>query len=102
MQRAAGDQGQRWLTLTDEAGKRRIDDPRDWVRREIVEALNHGLRVIPVLLDGVELPTEDDLPDDIAGLSRRQYVPLRRRYSKVDLADLAERITEVKETHTTA
>ena len=34
----------------------------------------HGLRVIPVLTDGVVLPTEDGLPDDITGLSRRQYV----------------------------
>jgi TIR domain len=38
--------GPRWLTLTDEAGQRRIDDPRDWLRREIVEAFTHGLRVV--------------------------------------------------------
>jgi hypothetical protein len=49
--------GRHWLTLTDEAGKRRINDPRDWVRREIAEALSHGLWVIPVLTDDVELPT---------------------------------------------
>src|SRR5215475_8637309 len=29
--------GPRWLTLTDTAGQRRIDDPRDWIRREIAE-----------------------------------------------------------------
>jgi len=87
--------GPRWLTLTDAAGQRRIDDPRDWIRRELVEALSHGLRVIPVLTDGVAMPTEEDLPLDIAGLSRRQYVPLRRRYTSVDLAFLIERITEV-------
>jgi tetratricopeptide (TPR) repeat protein len=86
--------GRRWLTLTDAAGQRRIDDPRDWIRREIVQALSFGLRVIPVLTDDVALPAEADLPDDIAGLSRRQYVPLRRRYASVDLAFLVERITE--------
>jgi NB-ARC domain/TIR domain/Tetratricopeptide repeat len=86
--------GPRWLTLTDEAGERRIDDPRDWVRLEIAEALSGGLRVIPVLTDDVVLPAEADLPTEIAGLSRRQYVPLRRRYTTVDLAFLAERITE--------
>ena len=86
--------GPRWLTLTDAAGRRRIDDPQDWIRREIVEAVTHGLRVIPVLLDDVELPAEDELPDDITGLGRRQYVLLRRRHTKADLADLAERITE--------
>jgi len=72
--------GPRWLTLTDAAGQRRIDDPADWVRREIAEALTHGLRVIPVLTNDVKLPTEADLPADIAGLSRRQHVSLRRRY----------------------
>src|SRR5499433_1679199 len=41
--------GPRWLTLTDPAGQRRIDDPRDWIRREIAEALSGGLRGVPVL-----------------------------------------------------
>jgi hypothetical protein len=86
--------GPHWLTLTNAAGQRRIDDPADWIRREIVEAFTHGLRVIPVLTDDVALPTGADLPDDIAGLSRRQYVPLRRRYTDVDLAFLAKRITD--------
>jgi hypothetical protein len=86
--------GPRWLTLTGPAGRRRIDDPQDWIRREIQEALTHGLRVIPILTDDVALPAEADLPADIAGLSRRQYVPLRRRYTSVDLAYLVEKITE--------
>jgi hypothetical protein len=87
--------GPRWLTLTDEAGERLIDDPRDWVRREIVEAFAHGLRVIPVLTDEVALPREAELPNDIARLSRCQYVSLRHRYSAADLNYLTERITEV-------
>jgi len=88
--------GPRWLTVTDAAGRRRIDDPADWVRREIAEALSHGLRVIPVLLDDVKLPTEADLPENIAGLSRRQRVPLRRRHTDLDLADLVERIIKME------
>jgi TIR domain-containing protein len=86
--------GPHWLTLTNEAGQRRIDDPKDWLRREIVEALAHGRRVIPVLTDGVNLPAEQELPDDLAGLSRRQWVPLRRRYTDLDLGFLATRIAE--------
>jgi TIR domain len=58
--------GPHWLTLTNTAGQRRIDDPQDWLRREIVEAFTYGLRVIPVLTDGVNLPAEEELPDDIA------------------------------------
>jgi len=86
--------GPRWLTLTDTAGQRRIDDPRDWIRREIAEALSAGLRVVPLLTGDAALPAEADLPADIAGLSRRQYLPLRRRYITVDLAFLVKRITE--------
>jgi NB-ARC domain len=86
--------GPHWLTLTNGAGQRRIDDPRDWLRREIVEAFAYGRRVVPVLTDGVNLPVEEELPDDIAGLSRRQYVPLRRRYTDVDLAFLVKRIAD--------
>jgi tetratricopeptide (TPR) repeat protein len=86
--------GPRWLTLTDEAGRRLIDDTQDWVRREIVEALARGLRVIPVLTGDAALPTEADLPTDIAALIRRQFVLLRRRYTPVDLPFLVERIAE--------
>jgi tetratricopeptide (TPR) repeat protein len=86
--------GPRWLSVTDEAGRRRIDDPGDWVRWEIAEALVSGLRVVPVLTADAVLPAAADLPADIAGLSRRQYLPLRRRYLSVDLAYLVERITE--------
>jgi TIR domain len=88
--------GRRWLTLTDAAGARRIDDPQDWIRREIVEALANGLRVIPVLTADVRLPAKEDLPDDISGLSRHQYVPLRRRYASTDLALLVNRITDAE------
>jgi hypothetical protein len=85
--------GPRWLTLTDSAGHRRLDDRWNWIRLQIAEALTGGMRVIPVLTDGGELPAEANLPQDIAGLSRRQYVPLRRRYTAVDLAFLVDQIT---------
>jgi hypothetical protein len=74
---------------------RRIDDPQDWVRRLITGALSYSLRVIPVLTGDVALPAEADLPPDIAALSRRQYVLLRRRYIRPDLAFLVDRIAEV-------
>jgi hypothetical protein len=80
------------LNLVNELGERRIDSPTDWVRREIAEALVQGLRVIPVLLDSTKLPVAEELPHDIAGLSRCQYVLPCRRHTNIDLADLIERI----------
>jgi hypothetical protein len=92
--------GPYWLTLTDATGRRRIDDPQDWIRREIVTAFASNLWVIPVLIDQDRLPVEAELPEDIAGLARLQYLPLRRRHSRVDLDHLAQRITEVDESLT--
>jgi hypothetical protein len=76
-----------WLTATDPAtGQRRIDDPDDWIRRELVEAFATGVRVIPVVTDHADLPREAELPTDIAALSRCQYRHLRHRESTADLA----------------
>jgi hypothetical protein len=63
--------GSHWLTTQDEAGRRRLDDPNDWVRVELATALERGIRVIPVLVDGVPMPESYQLPQDLAGLSRR-------------------------------
>jgi hypothetical protein len=56
--------GSSWLTATD-AGQRRLDDPRDWVRIEIELALGRRIPLIPVVLEGVSMPTPDQLPDTL-------------------------------------
>jgi hypothetical protein len=68
--------GDRWLTITDDDGRRRIDDPTDWVRLEIETALKRNIRVIPVLLSNAKMPRASQLPDTLAGLARRQALPL--------------------------
>ena len=86
--------GPGWLTATDPAG-RRIDDPADWVRRELTEAFTAGIRVVPVLTDQAELPTEADLPADIAALGRCQYRHLRRREPTADLDRIVTDLTNL-------
>lgn len=87
--------GQRWLTATDSTGRRRIDDPDDWIHRELAEAFAADVRVIPVLIDGAELPCAAELPADIATLSRCQYRHLRRREPTSDLAHLVADLTRL-------
>ena len=71
---------------------RRIDDPADWIRRELAEAFAAGVRVIPVLTDDAEMPTEDELPGDLAALARCQYRRLRHRDAGAQQVGLAEAI----------
>ena len=47
--------GRQWLTNS-EGTARRIDNPDDFVRLEIAMALERGIRVIPVLVQGTTMP----------------------------------------------
>jgi len=85
--------GVRWLTAAGPDGRRRIDDPADWVRRELVEALAAGVRIIPVLTDRASMPTEADLPADLALFGRCQYRRLRHREALADIGKLVLELT---------
>jgi hypothetical protein len=68
--------GEEWLTVTDAQGRRRIDDPADIHRMEIEAALDRKVLVIPALVQGARMPSEDDLPDGLDPLVRRHAVEL--------------------------
>lgn len=62
--------GPRWLALTDEEGRRRLDNRDDYLRFEINTALKRGHLVIPVLIDGAKMPRRQQLPASLRKLSR--------------------------------
>jgi hypothetical protein len=68
--------GDQWLTITDVHGRRRLDDPDDFVRLEIEAALTRNVRIIPILVDGANMPRADELPAGLAGVVRRQALEL--------------------------
>ncbi|MEO1687342.1 MAG: toll/interleukin-1 receptor domain-containing protein [Pseudomonadota bacterium] len=76
----------KWLEAAGRDGRRRLDDPLDFVRVEIRTGLQRGIRVIPVLVGGVNMPRMADLPDDIATLSRRQGASLSFERFTSDMA----------------
>lgn len=80
--------GPEWLSSTGSDGKRRLDDPNDFVRVEIGSALRRDVRVIPVLVDDAGMPAADALPEDIKRLARRQAVELRDKRWDADIEDL--------------
>lgn len=54
--------GHSWESVTGQNGIRRLDDPEDFVRLEIGHALEKGLRVVPVLVDGAQMPDAKIFP----------------------------------------
>lgn len=84
--------GAHWLEFGDIGHSDAPGADFDWVHREIAEAFRLGVRVIPVLVEDADLPAEEALPDDIAALSRCQY--MRLRHYSID-ADLAQLVSEL-------
>lgn len=85
--------GPDWLDARDEHGMRRLDDPADFVRLEIAGALDAGLPVLPVLVEGAAMPTAAQLPAALAEFARCQAVELsdsRWRYDSDRLIALLQ------------
>ena len=68
--------GQRWLN-SGPRGAALLDDVTDFVRIEIASALRRNIPVVPVLVDGARMPLENQLPDEIQALARRQGIEVR-------------------------
>jgi len=69
--------GDCWLTITDDSGARRLDDPADQVRVEVETGLTRGIPLFPVLVKGARMPQVSELPTDVAPLARRNALVLR-------------------------
>ncbi len=80
--------GEQWLTITDEQGRRRLDDPNDFVRLELEAALTRNVRVIPILVAGARMPRPDQLPPSLAKLVRRQALELSPSHFESDTSRL--------------
>ncbi len=88
--------GPRWMSITDAAGRRRLDDPHDYNRLEVSAALKRSdVRVIPVLVEGAQMPATDDLPEDLKALSRRNAVELTDKRWDYDVSKLVETLDKV-------
>jgi tRNA A-37 threonylcarbamoyl transferase component Bud32 len=89
--------GRDWLSSADTAGRRRLDDPQDWVRIEIEAALDRGIRIIPVLVDGARMPRSDELPDSLKKLTRIQKIDVAHTSFDSDVRKLTRALSLVEE-----
>lgn len=90
--------GQKWIT----AGhgiwpfvKRRIDSKADWVRREIATALNRGVQLLPILIDGAKMPNVSQLPEEITALCTHNALHLRHEMFSHDIGALIRTVGSI-------
>jgi hypothetical protein len=68
--------GAQWLGITDEAGRRRLENSDDFVRLELEAALQRKVRIIPILVGRVRMPPAEQLPPSLGKLVNRQALEL--------------------------
>src|ERR1700722_7800497 len=82
--------GRDWLESKNPSGQRRLDDESDFVRLEIVSALQRDIPVVPVLVRGARMPSADQLPADLSELAYRNAVELTHARWKSDVRVLIQ------------
>lgn len=85
--------GPAWVVNSE--GKRRLEDPGDFVALEVAAALADNDLVIPVLVGGAPMPKPEDLPEGIRPLSRREALELSDQRWDYDVGRLADRLQEI-------
>ena len=69
--------GRSWKGEPSTSGGHRIDDPRDFIRIEVETALRRNIPVIPVLVQGAEVPSDETLPQSMRDIAYRQAIRVR-------------------------
>ena len=82
--------GENWLDTAADAGRRRLDDPEDWVAEEIATTLEAGIPVYPVLVENTQMPKSDELPERLRPLTRYNAVSVSDKRWDSDVARLAK------------
>ena len=71
--------GPKWVDIKDSSGKRRLDDPNDFVRLEVEAGLKRSDKiVIPVLVENAPMPGADTLPESLREICYRNAVNVRQ------------------------
>jgi TIR domain len=68
--------GPAWAARRPDGGAR-LHDEDDFVRLELAAAIKRNIPLIPVLVQGADLPNKDELPEELRPLVRRQALTVR-------------------------
>jgi TIR domain len=87
--------GPQWLNARGDDGRRRLEDPTDWVHLEIVHALARKITVIPVTVGGANLPKKGDLPEELRPLLDYHAVAITTNGFRSEMAGLVNDIRAI-------
>lgn len=87
--------GAGWLTTTDEKGRQRLRKANDFVRLEVEAALASAITVLPVLVQGAEMPSPEDLPPSLRPLAGRNAFEISDRRWDADVRDLVVALGDI-------
>jgi hypothetical protein len=85
--------GKEWVAAADSNGRRRLDDPNDFVRLEVATALKRDIPVVPLLVRGAVMPQATELPADCADLCYRNAMELTHARWNSDVQVLIKALT---------
>ena len=77
-------------------GERRLDKSGDWVAEEVGTGLARDIAVVPVLVDGAQMPSVADLPGKLKGLAHRQALRLTHVSFNSDAERLIETLDDIE------
>jgi hypothetical protein len=77
--------GPQWASATGPDGRRRIDDPHDFIRAEVSAGLRFDRPIVPVLVNGAHMPAASELPEDLRRLTHFNAIVLGHRDWQGDL-----------------
>jgi TIR domain len=69
--------GPQWTSVRDGLGRRRLDNPADFVRLEVESGLRRGIPLVVLLADGAMMPEPAHLPPSLAPLAQSPAFPIR-------------------------
>ncbi|MGN6586918.1 MAG: TIR domain-containing protein [Solirubrobacterales bacterium] len=88
--------GPHWTTVEDGTGRRRLDDPEDFVRLEVGNALRRNdVTPIPVLVGGAQMPRPEELPAELRSLTRRNALEMSDGRWRYDVNRLMSALDEL-------
>ena len=86
--------GRGWLAAADADGRRRLDNPEDYVRIEIELGMRLGKVVIPVLINRTEMPRAAELPELMRPFVRLHAVRITHERLRADARGVVEAIEQ--------